>query len=214
MGAVKNDNYVTIQGWMINELQLTGNELMAYAVIYGFSQADGQYMSCSQEYIAAWLNISREATNRLLKRLIANGLVEKREGRRKGAVVIWQYKAIRPEDRKKEEPQDKPKQERKSKLIANPGKKTAAKIKAKLVAAEQEEKAVPAETPKAEPETRLPGNPNAEPEKETNLAAVLETIMPSKSQRAAPKKVTSWLDNFMHRDYDVDLIEEILLFTG
>jgi hypothetical protein len=32
-------NYVTIQGWQVSELKLSGNELIAYALIYGFCQA-------------------------------------------------------------------------------------------------------------------------------------------------------------------------------
>ena len=39
---IKNENYVLIQGWMINELKLKGNELLIYALIYGFSQAENQ----------------------------------------------------------------------------------------------------------------------------------------------------------------------------
>ena len=35
---VKNENYLVIQGWMITELKLKGNELLIYAIIYGFSQ--------------------------------------------------------------------------------------------------------------------------------------------------------------------------------
>lgn len=92
---VKNENYCTIQGWMINELKLSGNELIAYAVIYGFSQADGQYMTCSQEYIGNWCNISREATNKLLKKMIDKGLIIKKLTRCRGAVKIYEYKAVR-----------------------------------------------------------------------------------------------------------------------
>lgn len=35
---VKNENYLVIQGWMITELKLKGNELLIYAIIYGFSR--------------------------------------------------------------------------------------------------------------------------------------------------------------------------------
>ena len=33
--------YIVIQDWMISDLQLKGNELLTYALIYGFSQ-DGE----------------------------------------------------------------------------------------------------------------------------------------------------------------------------
>ena len=41
MADIKNDNYIAIQGFMVKELELTGNELIAYALVYGFSQ-DGE----------------------------------------------------------------------------------------------------------------------------------------------------------------------------
>ena len=75
--TVKKDNFCTIQGWMRTILNLKGNELIAYALIYGFSQCDGQYMVCSQDYISSWLGINRTSTNQLLKRLVNKGLIEK-----------------------------------------------------------------------------------------------------------------------------------------
>jgi hypothetical protein len=38
MSKVKEQNYVVIQGWMLSKLQLKGNDLLIYAIIYGFSQ--------------------------------------------------------------------------------------------------------------------------------------------------------------------------------
>ena len=35
---VKSENYITIQGWMVTELKLKGNELLIYALIFGFTQ--------------------------------------------------------------------------------------------------------------------------------------------------------------------------------
>ena len=34
---MENNNYINIQGWMINNLGLKGNALVIYAIIYGFS---------------------------------------------------------------------------------------------------------------------------------------------------------------------------------
>jgi hypothetical protein len=36
-----SNNYISIQGWMVEQLGLKGNELLAYALIHGFSQ-DGK----------------------------------------------------------------------------------------------------------------------------------------------------------------------------
>ena len=45
---IKNENYIVIQSWLVNELQLKSNELMIYALIYGFSQAEDQCTLFSQ----------------------------------------------------------------------------------------------------------------------------------------------------------------------
>lgn len=34
--AIKNENFILIQGWMINNLKLAGNDLLVYAIIYFF----------------------------------------------------------------------------------------------------------------------------------------------------------------------------------
>ena len=38
---IKDENYYTIFGWMINRLHLEGNNLKIYALIYSFTQ-DGK----------------------------------------------------------------------------------------------------------------------------------------------------------------------------
>ena len=66
---MKNENFITIQGWMVNELKLTGNELTLYALIYGFSQDGESKFKGSAQYMADSLGISRRATLELLKKL-------------------------------------------------------------------------------------------------------------------------------------------------
>ena len=34
------NSFVNVQGWMVQKLNLSGNELLAYALIYGFSQEE------------------------------------------------------------------------------------------------------------------------------------------------------------------------------
>lgn len=79
MALVKNENYLTIQGWMVNELGLTGNQLLVYAVIYGFSQINDQWFTGSLKYIAEWSGVSKLTVIRTLQVLIEKGLIEKRE---------------------------------------------------------------------------------------------------------------------------------------
>ena len=91
---MKNENFITIQGWMVNELNLSGNDLICYAVIYGFSQ-DDNYWEGSQTYLSEWLGVSRRTTIDILNRLILNGLIDKQEYE-VNKVKFCKYKAIVP----------------------------------------------------------------------------------------------------------------------
>ena len=79
MSKVLNENFITIQGWMVNELGLKGNELIVYAIIYGFSQAENQVFNGSLQYIADWLNTSKQTVINTLKHLQEKELIEKKE---------------------------------------------------------------------------------------------------------------------------------------
>lgn len=70
-----NENYITIQGWMINNLKLKGNELMLYAIIYGFSQDGKTEYYGSQRYISNALKISLPTVNSLIKKLLSKKLI-------------------------------------------------------------------------------------------------------------------------------------------
>ena len=74
---VNPEQYIVLQGWMISELKLKGNELIIYACIHGFSQLDGQVFSGSLQYLADWTNSSRQTVINTIKSLIEKGLVEK-----------------------------------------------------------------------------------------------------------------------------------------
>ena len=79
MKEIKNENYVTIQGFMINELNLKGNELLIYAIIYGFTQLDTQEFKGSLQYLADWCNSTKQGVIKALKSLIEKGLIKKQE---------------------------------------------------------------------------------------------------------------------------------------
>lgn len=74
---IKNDNYVAIQGWMVNDLHLSGSELIIYALIYGFSQDGESWFSGSSSYVGAWCGISRQSASANLKKLTDDKLLEK-----------------------------------------------------------------------------------------------------------------------------------------
>ena len=76
---IDNKNFITIQGWMRSELNLSGNELIAYALIYGFSQDGESSFNGSSQYIADWCGIARDNALRLLKRMCEKGIITKKE---------------------------------------------------------------------------------------------------------------------------------------
>ena len=74
---LNSENYVVIQGWMCNELQLKGNELLVYALIYGFSQDGESVFSGGRNYIAKTFNISLPTVDKALNNLVSRELIEK-----------------------------------------------------------------------------------------------------------------------------------------
>ena len=75
---MKNVNYFTISGWMINELHLKGNELMLFAIIYGFSQDGESYFTGSLKYLMTALHVKSKTTViKILKGLVNKGFLEK-----------------------------------------------------------------------------------------------------------------------------------------
>lgn len=74
---MQNDNYITIFGWMTNDLGLSGNELNVFALIYGFSQDGESWFQGNRRYIADTLNISRPTVDKALNSLKEKGLIIK-----------------------------------------------------------------------------------------------------------------------------------------
>jgi len=77
MSAVKDNNFIAIQGWMRTKLNLKGNELLIYALIYGFSQDGESRFKGSRKYIADWCGCSLNTVDRALGSLVAKGLLAK-----------------------------------------------------------------------------------------------------------------------------------------
>lgn len=76
---VQENNYIVIQGWMINNLNLKGNELIIYAIIFGFSQIEGQLFNGSLQYLADWTNSTKQGVSKNLKSLVDKGLIKKND---------------------------------------------------------------------------------------------------------------------------------------
>ena len=76
---VKRDNYILIAGWMITDLHLKGNELIVFAIIYGFSQDGVGTFNGSLQYISDWTNCSKATIISILKSLVLKGYIVKNE---------------------------------------------------------------------------------------------------------------------------------------
>lgn len=77
---LKQNNYLVIQAYMVNELQLKGNELLVYAIINGFSQEENCWFTGSLSYICDFINCKSKTTvMNILKSLVDRGLIEKEE---------------------------------------------------------------------------------------------------------------------------------------
>ena len=76
---VKDENYINIQGFMVTKLGLKGNELLIYAIIYGFSQTEDQVFNGSLQYLADWTNSTKQGVTKNLKSLVDKGYIVKED---------------------------------------------------------------------------------------------------------------------------------------
>lgn len=74
---MQKESYVVLRPFMVEELGLKGSELVAYALIYGFSQDGESWFTGSAQYVADWCGIARRNALSVLQKLTDKGLVEK-----------------------------------------------------------------------------------------------------------------------------------------
>lgn len=129
MAKIKNENFIAIQGFMVKELGLSGNELIAYALIYGFSQDNESEFKGGLNYVAEWLNCSKTTAFNLLNKLADDGFIKKTEKTING-VKFCNYSAVKPDDEelkkiklRKQIRKEKEKTERSSKKLNTCSKK-------------------------------------------------------------------------------------------
>ena len=94
---ISKENYINIQGWMVTELNLKGNELIIYACIYGFSQAEGQAFGGRLKYLADWTNSTKYGVTKCLKSLIEKGYIVKDEEYINN-VKYCKYRTVNPDE--------------------------------------------------------------------------------------------------------------------
>lgn len=135
MAEAVKQHYITIQEFMVKDLELKGNELIAYALIYGFSQDEESYFKGSLSYVANWLNCSKTTAHSILNKLADDGFLEKKEKNING-VKLCDYMAVVPNKielkeakERKESRKEKEKSERRSKKLNTPSKNNNGRLK-------------------------------------------------------------------------------------
>ena len=74
---ISEGNYITIQSWMRTDLKLSGNELIVYAIIYGFSQNKQGEFTGSVQYLADWVGCTKRTVTTILRKFVDEELVKK-----------------------------------------------------------------------------------------------------------------------------------------
>ena len=93
---VKENSYINIQAFMVNDLHLKGNELLIYAIIWGFSQDGVSEYTGGLQYLADWTNSTQQGVLKALKKLLEKQLLLKSE-RRNGIIKYCTYKVTQYE---------------------------------------------------------------------------------------------------------------------
>ena len=76
---MKNKDYINVQGWMVNELQLSGNELLLFALIHGYSKDGINKYRGSINYVSEFLSISRKTVINLYSKLLNKEFISKQD---------------------------------------------------------------------------------------------------------------------------------------
>lgn len=102
--SIKDENYIQISGWMLNELNLKGNELLIYALIHGFSQDGRSDYHGGLGYIAAWTNSTKQGVIKALKSLLEKGLIVKTTERLPDGTQAAKYWTTKSRNRTRQNP--------------------------------------------------------------------------------------------------------------
>ena len=89
---VNDNSFVSIQAFMVNELHLKGNELLIYAVIFGYTQDGEHWYYGTRAHLAEWCGATKTTVSNCLRSLVEKGYIERREVSSHGYVQV-QYKA-------------------------------------------------------------------------------------------------------------------------
>ncbi len=91
MPSIRDENFYTVFGWMLNVLELKGNELTIFAIIYSFSQDGESEFTGSISYLQSFANVdSKQTVYTMLERLNKKHFIKKR-GFKEGNVQRYAY---------------------------------------------------------------------------------------------------------------------------
>ncbi len=70
-------SYINIQGWMVTQLKLSSNDLIIFALIYGFSQDGQSKFNGSLKYLCEWTNCTKPTVMKSLSSLVEKNFIVK-----------------------------------------------------------------------------------------------------------------------------------------
>lgn len=77
MMKIKDENFYQVTGWMLNKLNLRGNSLNIFAIIYGFSQDGATEFKGSLNYLCDFVGATKPTIIKSINELIEKGLIIK-----------------------------------------------------------------------------------------------------------------------------------------
>lgn len=134
--GVNPNSYINIQGWMITDLGLKGNELLLYGLIYGFSQDGASCFTGSLKYMTDWLGCTKPTVINTLNSLKEKGLIKKNTYEMDG-ITRCRYLAVAPKEsmQKSQDPPEKPSKKKHEFILSEESKKKISKFSPALAKA-------------------------------------------------------------------------------
>jgi len=87
MSRIRDENFYTVLGWMLNVLELKSNELIVFAIVYSFSQDGESEFTGSLKFLQDFANINHQTAVTTLKKLTDKGYITRREYYMEGSMI-------------------------------------------------------------------------------------------------------------------------------
>lgn len=84
---IKNESFYQVKGFMINELNLKGNELIVFAIIHTIKECGGVFYG-SRNYLAQFTNSTIRSVQSSLNKLVIKGLLKKETSKTKDGIKV------------------------------------------------------------------------------------------------------------------------------